>query len=377
MYRIAIEILVGDRLKYGGLLAGVAFAVMLMAQQAGIYHGIKSGTGGFLRDTAQGDLWVTDPQVDMSHAPIPIKSSVLQQVRGVPGVQWAVPLSFAYVAIRLPDGKRGMAYVVGLDDASLTGGPPLMRSGALADLRRDRAVLVPGERIQVPAWRRALAAGDALFIEDTALMVVGTYDAHYTFFWDPLVYTTYSRAARLVPGVKKPLSYVIVKLAPGAQAPAIARAIEASTGMRVRSNAEFLRDNGEYFMAQAGILVNFAFSVTLGLIIGAIVVGQTLYAFTLDQLRHYGALKAIGIGRGALVRMVLLQTLLVCLIGYGLGMGLALALGTATARFGLAFEMHWTVPVFALVAILLVGALASLISLRPVLRLEPAEVFRG
>ncbi len=117
-------------------------------------------------------------------------------------------------------------------------------------------------------------------------------------------------------------------------------------------------------------------AVALGFVIGLLVAGQTLYNFTLDNLRHYGSLKAMGVANRALAAMVLLQALVVAALGYGIGVGAASALGILLVKAGLAFVTPWQVPVFTAAAIALICALAALLSLRRVFRLEPAVVFR-
>ncbi|KAB2839246.1 MAG: FtsX-like permease family protein, partial [Burkholderiales bacterium] len=126
-----------------------------------------------------------------------------------------------------------------------------------------------------------------------------------------------------------------------------------------------------------GILINFGMAVALGILIGSLVAGQTFYNFTLDNLRHYGALKAMGVSNARLTAMVLLQAAVVAVLGYAIGAGLGAVMGLGMAESGLAFSMPWQVPAFALGAIVSVCALAAWLSLRRVYRLEPAIVFKG
>src|SRR3974390_3169211 len=131
--------LLADQMKYYGLVIGIAFAAMLITQQASILVGLSAQTGAFIRDTSQADLWVMDPQVRFSQDPLPLRDTVLQQVRGIAGVEWAVPLFQSFVPAQLPDGTRVNLLLVGIDDATLLRAPPDMERGALADRRRDRA----------------------------------------------------------------------------------------------------------------------------------------------------------------------------------------------------------------------------------------------
>lgn len=381
MLRIALKMLMGDRLKYFGLIAGIAFAAMLISQQAAILTGLTHQTGAFIRDSAQGDLWLMDSQVRFSQDSVPIRDTMVNIVRGTSGVDWAVPLYQGFARAKMPDGTRFSLILVGLDDASLTGGPPLMLQGRLADLRRDRAVLIDaksaGKKLMMKqGGGRALGVGDRFSINDHDAHIVGAYEGRQSFFWEPVVYTTYSRAVAFSPPERNLLSFVVVKLKPGADRAATRAELERRTGLTVRDNEEFVRLTADYILTETGILVNFGMAVFLGFVIGALVSGQTFYNFTLDNLRHYGALKAMGVSNARLAAMVLLQSFVVAALGYGIGVGLGAALGLAMAGSGLAFAMPWQIPAATAVAIFAVCALAAWLSLRRVFRLEPAVVFK-
>jgi putative ABC transport system permease protein len=382
---VALSMLMGDRLKYLGLLVGVAFSAMLITQQAGILVGLASQTGSFIRDTSQGDLWVMDDQVRFSQDTLPLQDTTLTRVRGIEGVAWAVPMYQQFLRARLSDGTRMTCILVGLDDATLTGGPPEMARGALADLRRDRAVIVDDAALATKmALRRAgegsrtdMRVGDRFDINDSEVEVVGTYKASRSFFWEPVVYTTYSRAIRMAPQERRVMTYVIVKLQPGADAAAVSHRIKQATGLTARTNGDFMKLTADYILKETGILVNFGMAVALGFFIGVLMCGQMLYNFTIDALRYYGSLKAMGATNLTLVRMVLVQVLSVGAIGYGIGVGLASFLGKIVGDSGLAFSLPWQIPVLTGIAILTICGVAGLLSLWRVLRLEPAIVFKA
>jgi putative ABC transport system permease protein len=382
MWQIALKMLMGDRLKYFGLVAGIAFAALLIAQQASILVGFIRQTGAFIRDTAQADLWLMDPQVRFSQDAVPLRDTVTPLARGVDGVQWAVPLFQGYTRGKLPDGTRFTLILVGLDDATLMGGPPEMVRGELRDLRQDRAVFIdaassPKKLLMRQGGGRALDVGDRLTINDNDVKIVGSYEGRRSFFWEPVIYTTYSRALTLVPPERNQLSFVLIKLAPGADLARVRAALEARTGLKALTNDEFIARTADYIGAETGIVINFGMAIGLGFLIGTLVAGQTFYNFTLDNLRHYGALKAMGVTNGRLTGMVLLQAMVVAVLGYGIGVGLGAATGKLMENAGLAFSMPWQIPAITGGAILFVSVVAALLSLRKVFTLEPAVVFKG
>src|SRR5256885_2487357 len=133
---VAWKMLVGDRAKYIGIIVGLTFASLLITQQAAIFVGLMTRTYGALTDISQPDIWVMDPKVQFIDDIKPMQDTMLLRVRGVEGVKWAVPLYKGLLKARLQNGNFQTCNVVGLDDATLVGGPPEMVQGSLADLRR-------------------------------------------------------------------------------------------------------------------------------------------------------------------------------------------------------------------------------------------------
>jgi len=387
MNMVALRMLMGDKLKFIGLVAGLAFATLLITQQASILVGMAKQTQTFIDETrAAGgpDLWVMDPQVEFSEDAKPLSDTALYRVRGIEGVEWGVPLYKGWLKGRLPDGTLLTVIIVGVDDATLIGAPTEVRAPArVEDLRRDRAIFVEerdlGTKFQMSRLKsgpRALRIGDSLSINDVEVTVVGTHRQSPSFFWDPVIYTTYSRALRMAPPERRLMNFVLAKVKPGYAIEDVKLRIERATGLVARGNDEFKRVTSGYILEKTGILINFGMAVALGLVIGLLVAAQTLYNFTLDNLRHFGALKAMGAGNTRLIRMMLVQVGAVGAIGYGIGLGAACIMGRIIAKTDLAFIMDWQVPALAAVALTGILIISGALSLTRVLRLEPAIVFR-
>ncbi len=380
---VALKMLVGDRLKYLGLVTGLAFAALLVTQQASIFTGYVLRMSAWIRDTGSADLWVMDPQSDHTDDAKKIVDTALQRVRSIEGVAWAVPMFKGYMPARLPDGRVQQIRVVGIDDASLVGGPPEMKEGQLADLRRDRAILVNqadvGKKFQITidGQTRDLRAGDRIDVNDHDMVVAGVYSKSPEFFWEPVIYTTYTRALRIAPPQRKQLQFVLTKLAPGADVHKVAEQIRKDTGLAAYTSDQFAKVTMWYIMIQTGILVNFGITIALGFVIGVLVSALLLYTFMLEHARHFAALKAMGASNWRIVRMVGLQVGTVGVLGLGLGLGAASISGKVLAGGDLAFRMVWQIPILGGIAILICCLGAGLLSLARVLRIEPAVVFKG
>src|SRR5262249_50812157 len=159
----------------------------------------------------------------------------------------------------------------------------------------------------------------------------------HEFFWQPVFYTTYSQARTWAPRERKLLTYVLAKVGAGQDVQTVSRRIEQQTGLLARTGRQFDWDTTSWVLKKTGILVNFGITIALGVVIGLLVAGQTFYTFVLDNLRYFGALKAMGAGNGTVFRMLVMQVLVVALIGYGLGVGAAGISGAILSRGGLAF----------------------------------------
>jgi putative ABC transport system permease protein len=383
MNLIAIKMLTGDRMKYISLVAGLAFAALLVTQQASIFAGYALRTGSWIRDERCCDLWVMNDQTDFTEANKPILDTALGRVRGVAGVYWAVPMYRGYLKLRLPDGTQETVRLIGIDDATLIGGPTQMVEGKLEDLRRDRAVFInadqanDGLRLDRANPPRPLRVGDSVSINDHDAIVTGTFRATPEFFWEPVLYTTFTRALTMAPSERRTTAFILVKVRPGEDIRAVAERINKIPGLKAITGDKFAAITMDYVLKKTGILVNFGMTIGLGFLVGLLVSGQTLYTFMLENARHFAALKAMGAGNFTLIRMVGLQAALAGGIGYGIGVGGAAATGLAFSHVGLAFEMPWQIPVMGAIAILFCCILAAVFSLVRVLNLEPGIVFRG
>lgn len=385
MNLVALKMLIGDKGKYFGILFGLTIASFLITQQMAIFTGLMTRTFSFISDSGLADAWVMDPKVQFVDDIKPMQDTQLLRVRGIDGVAWAVPLYKGLLKARLEYGTFQTCNVVGLDDATLIGGPATMIEGRLDDLRQSQGIIVDevGSRTRL-AKRKPdgttvpLKVGDSLELNDHRAVVVGICKVTRTFQSQPVVYTTYTRATQFAPRERKLLSFIQIKAKEGVDVPALCARIEKLTGLRALPREAFKDVTVGYFMKYTGIPVNFGIAVVLGFIVGLAIAGQTFYNFTLENLKHFAALKAMGTTNGTLLRMVVLQALFVGGIGYGLGTGGAAFFGIkASANSELAFRLPWQILAATGVAMAIICTFSALISLWKVVRLEPAVVFKG
>ncbi|HQU41193.1 MAG TPA: ABC transporter permease, partial [Pirellulales bacterium] len=220
--------------------------------------------------------------------------------------------------------------------------------------------------------------GRTFEMNDRRAVLVGVCKARRTFQTYPVVYTRYSEAVLFSPRERKVLSFVLAKGKPGTGPVEICRQIHLQTGLKAQTREEFAWTTILYYMRKTGIPMNFGITVLLGFIVGAAIAGQTFYLFTIENLKQFGVLKAMGAGNLRLVAMIWFQAMVVGVIGYGLGIGAAAGFGhVCRESTRMAFFMPWQVMVGTGISVLVIAASASLLSLRRVLRLEPAVVFQS
>jgi putative ABC transport system permease protein len=375
---IAWKMLTGDRSKYLGIIFGVAFASLLMAHQVSIFAGIMRRTTSQIRDIHEAKIWVMHPESKYIDEIEPLSETDLPRIRGVEGVDWAVRFYKGLLRARLEDGNFRQVLVLGLDDATLVGAPQTMVMGTLADLRRPDAVLLDESGYKYLWPGEPFELGKTLELNDHRAVLVGICKASAPFQTFPIMYTRYSQAMNFSPPERRLMSFVLASPKQGQDASEVCRAISEHTGLKAKTGREFQWMTISYYLQFTGIPVNFGITVLLGFIVGVAIAGQTFYLFTLENLKQFGALKAMGVSNLRIVGMVLLQAFAVGVIGYGIGMGLAAAFfemtKNAVALQG--FFMPWQVMVIVGGAVLLIVVLASFVSIRRVLVLEPAIVFR-
>lgn len=379
MFHIALKMLIGDRAKYLMLVGGLTFSSLLMTQQCAVFFGLLSWTTSHLRNM-QAKVWVVDRKVEQVNEVKALRDTDVGRVRSVSGVGWAVPLFTTILQCKLADGNFKPILIVGLDSTTLVGRPAVMISGRLEDVRLPNAVIIDDlavKRLSV-GRPRPLQVGDTFEVNDKEARVVGICKADRHFFGYPYVFTTYEQGLLFAPKVRKMLSMVLAEPAPGWDAEQTARAIERETRMKAYTEEEFFWATIWWYFRNTGIPASFGTTIILGIVVGVAVCGQTFYTFVLENLRYFGALKAMGAGNGLIAMMMLLQAWTVGFIGYGVGVGLTALFGLAVLEKGQPpFLMPYQLPLFTLVVILMITTVAALFGIRKIAKLEPAMVFRG
>jgi putative ABC transport system permease protein len=378
MNLVALQMLTGDRAKYFGLVFAIAFCTFLLENQSSIFANIMKRTAHQVLDITDAEVWVMDPRTEYWEQTKPLKDTDLTRVRGVPGVQWAVRLFKGTPIARTPSGRFAASVVIGVDDATLTGAPRKMLMGSWQALRAPDSIVVDEAGYTLLFPGDPLELGRALEMNDHKVTIVGISDASAPFLSLPVMHARYSEAVNFLGRERTQLSFVLARPVPGVSPEELTARIGASTGLRARTTREFMWDSIRYYLANTGIPVNFGITIAVALVVGTVVAGQTFYLFTIENLKQFGALKAIGVTNARLIAMILLQALTAGALGFSIGTGLAATFFEITGRqmATRGIILMWQSVALTGAAMLLVVGIASLLSIRRVLVLEPASVFR-
>jgi len=373
--RIGFKLLVNDKAKFSALLIGITFAVFLMVQMTAMFAGILNRAYSTVTNIGA-TMWVMDPAVNTPTSPIPLPDYLLDAVRSMDGVSYAVPLFIGGAQVKLADGTYQGVNVVGLDDTSLFG-RPLMQQGKIEDIYTEDAFLVVNDaefsKLENPK------IGTTFELNDYRGVIVGIAGvATNGLNGVPTLYTTYNRAIQTIPGTRFTISYVLVQAKNDAAIAGIKQQV-AKLGYVALTKDEFNRHIADFYTYQTGIGTNILLMTVISFIVGLSISGQTFYTFILENLDKFGALKAIGAKGRELVYMILFMATFTALTGYGLGIGLV-TLVISIARYKLpgyaAMITYWNLEL-AFGMVVLIAGISSYVGVRKVLKIEPFDIFRG
>lgn len=367
-----------SKLKLATALVGVAFSVLLVTCFVGLYLACARHSSGLV-DNAGADLWVMAPGTRSVDLGEPISIRRLYQAMAVPGVLWAEPLLVQFSRWRLPDGRREIANVVGLAPGTRLNLPWGRSAEERAALRYPDGVIIDErERARFGTANRKLALGDKGEILDTRATVAGFSRGVGSFTTIPYVFTNHRRAENYTRVDEGLTTFVLVKCTPDSLVGTVQGRLKSSLpSVEVLTSGQFTSQTRSYWLFGTGIGACIIFTAVLGLIVGCVVVSQTIYSSTMSRLAEYGTLKAMGMSNPALGRIVLEQALLLGLVSYAVGIGLVMVVGRQTASTNLNIDTPPWLLVVMLLVTLATCAAASVTSVIKVFRLPPASVFRS
>lgn len=373
--RIGYKLLVNDRAKFSALLVGITFSVFLMMQMTAMFAGILNRAYSLVTNVGA-PMWIMDPAVNTPTSIIPLPDYLLDTVRSMKEVEYAVPIFIGNAQVRLSSGTYQAVSVIGLDDTSLYGRPAL-EQGSIQDIYAENAFIMVHDaeysKLENPR------IGTSFELNDHRGTIVGIAKVLTSGLTGvPTLYTTYRRAIEYIPTTRFTVSYILLKPRSKLAEAAIKQQV-AQSGYIALSKDEFNQRIADYYIYKTGVGTNILMMTIISFLVGLSISGQTFFSFILENLDKFAALKAIGAKSRELIYMILFMAMFTAMTGYGLGVGLVTLMITI-ARTNLpnyaAIVTFWNLGLaFALV--LLIAGFSSYLGIRKVLKIEPFDIFRG
>lgn len=361
-----------DRIRLAVTLIGILFSIVLVAVQLGLYLGARKTIVGMI-DHTRADLWI------MSFGAKSFEEAQLQNGRqryaalSVPGVDSVTPIVVNFVRWRKPEGGLVLSVLVGTDVADGALAPWNVVEGSAQALSEPDAIGV--DRTYFKSLGVSGVGGTAELLGQR-VRVTAVTDGIRSFTMSPYLWTTTDRARQLIKAEGDQATYFLVKLAPGADLEQVRSAIQAATDdTEVLTPAEFRDRSLRHWLYGTGAGVALIGGALLGLLVGTVIVAQTLYSSTKDHLTEFATLRALGSSTGYIRRVIMAQAGLSAVLGYILGMIIALSVVLASQSSALPIVMT---PALALVLFLLtlgMCTLSAISAIFKVTRLDPAMVF--
>ncbi|MGO9017117.1 MAG: ABC transporter permease [Syntrophobacteraceae bacterium] len=373
--KIALKLLVNDRGKFAALIVGITFAIFLIVQLTSIFSGILAKASATIINIGA-RIWVMDPSLQNPLNTIPMPDYVLDLVKSINGVKYAVDIYSGVGLVKMRDGNWQPATVLGLDDATLVGRPNLIE-GNINDIYGADAFIVVKDTDYSKLGSPTI--GTTFEINDHRGVIVGIADVPVSgLFGIPTLYTTYNRAVQYLPNARFTIGYILVEPKSDADIPEILNAV-AKIGYLGLTEQKFEDKITNFYIYQTGVGTNILVMTFIGFLVGLSISGQTFYTFVLENLEKFGALKAIGASNSELVYMILFQASFTSIIGYGLGVGISALLIAVGKKFVPDYTAtigYWNLGL-AFVMVVAIAAFSSLLAVRKVMKVQPFDIFRG
>jgi len=374
MVDLGLKTLLHDKVRFLITVSGVAFAVTLVLVQVGLFVGLLDNSTITIRKL-DADLWITSknsPNLDFVHQ---FPESNLYRARSVPGVARADNLILSFMQVALPSGAEETSIVYAMQDFERWGVPWQVLEGELDDLKRGAFVM-----FDESASKRfgAFSVGDYREVNGQRLKVIGKSREAKSFTTTPIAFMDFRRAQEIQPELLSGMtSYIVVKLAPGADAATVKAELERRLPYNdVFTSAAWAERSRDYWVENTGIGFNAFLTVFLGCLVGVVVVAQTLYTSTMEHLKEFGTVKAIGGSNLDIYRMLGKQATVAAVLGFVVGYLPAQLLKPVIASAGLKLIIAPEVTGVVLIGTVSLCLVSALVSFRKVASIDPALVFR-
>ncbi|MFG0290400.1 MAG: ABC transporter permease [Rhodopirellula sp. JB044] len=374
LWNIAFRTLFHDRGKLLAGLVGVIFSVVLVNIQGGLFFGLIR-KASLLVDESNADIWVGHRGMHNVDFPHDIPERWIHRIRSIEGVQEAQPMRIAFSEISLPNGGHEGTMIVGLKPGTDLGRAYEIQQGPQEALDHVDGVVVD---VCDDAKLMDPEIGSVREIGASRAVVSGKCYGVLSFLVTPYVFTTYDRAVEFSGGDPMMTSYFLVRTEPGVDAQIVCDEISRRLDdVSAMTSEEFADMSINYWLTRTGLGLSFGAATALGLLVGLVMVAQTLYAMVLDRISEFATLKALGSKEGEILLLLGAQSSLVAIVGIVIGIALSVLIRFlfSTPRAEIMFSQGLYTGSAAIVFIICLAA-SGLPYLR-VRKVDPHSILQG
>ena len=374
MYDVALLSLLHDRGKLVAAISGVALAATLLLVQIGLFVAFLS-TSSAIISRIGGDVWVMARGTEVVDNGETLSAGSRAVLAARPCVRRVRAAVIAVATLRKPSGALDYLQLVGVEREQRPLVPWVLVQGVPSDLHAPDRVAIDEhdlDKLALPAD----PIGHGIEVGGRIARVAAVTRGIRSFALYPYLFSEIDTARQLAGMAEGQAQYWIADLESAACAASVIAGVQKHADLAAHTTREFARMTEHYWVFGSGAGGALAFCAIFSLLVGAVIVAQTLYSITKEHEKELATLKAMGATPGELVAFVAWQGSFLALVGGVIGVSLTAALANVLSREGI--EIALTGPVFSIgaVAVLSMCALASVPSVRRVLEVEAVEVFR-
>jgi putative ABC transport system permease protein len=370
---LAIRNLFHDRIRLAVTLVGILFSIVLVAVQLGLYLGARKMIIANI-ENANAQLWITAYGAkSFEEGGVQLTPRERHAALSAPGVKAVVPLIVTFAEWRKPAGGSTTTVLIGTDAGDGGLAPWKFSAGSVAALSEPDAVAVDDSYLSDLG---VSGVGDTAQVERGRVRVAAITQGIRSFTMAPYVYTTLSRARDLLGMPGENSSFFLVQAEPGTDVVQLQKRLASRlSGIEVLTAAEFRDRSLQQWLFSTGAGVALIGGAILGLLVGTVIVAQTLYSSTKDHLNEFATLRALGSSAAYIHKVILAQAALSAVLGYVLGMAIALVVVAFSTYTALPILMTPALAIALFVLTLLMCAISALSAIVKVTKIDPAMVF--
>jgi putative ABC transport system permease protein len=373
IFTLALRNLLHDRVRLAVTLIGILFSIVLVAVQLGLYLGSSEMiTANIARSNA--DLFITTYGAkSFEDGGVLLSDRERHQALATPGVESVVPLVVSFAEWRKPSGGSSRVVLVGSDADSRGLVPWSLVEGTLDDIKAPDAIAVDRSYLGELGVN---GIGDSAQAASGRVKIRALTEGIRSFTQSPYAYTTLNRARQLLGVPEDRSTFLLVKLAPGAD---MAK-VQTELAGRLESADVLTKDEFEsrsllQWLFRTGAGLALIGGAILGSLVGTVIVAQTLYSSTKDHIHEFATLRALGSSKSYIHKVILAQAGLSAVIGYVLGMAIALLVLYASRNSSLPLVMTPGLAFWLFALTLFMCSISALSAIVKVTKIDPATVF--